>query len=306
MTETPDDGEDANRALSVPPVNPEPRDDWRPPPRLEWGVFGPEDEHLATPAPRRDWRRIGAAASLAFVVAIGGAVAAAHLRQSARAELAESRALAHRLDALTTKLDSLETGRIRDELASQRELIAEIKAGAANARDAGGAVAQLASRVDRLEKDQSARLDKLAERWDHDATGRLAEMTARLDKLETKAAAPVVAAAAPTPPAKPEAAKTETAKIEVAKAEAAKAEATKPAPNVSYETTGSIAKPARLRGFRVAEIHNGYAIIDGPNGEFEVGPGDRAPDGGRVLRIERHGRDWVVVTTIGEIAAMND
>jgi hypothetical protein len=265
----------------MPAVSPE---DWRAPPRLEWRVFGPQEEAPAAQKPLRDWRRLAAAASLAVVVAIGGAAAAVHMRQAARTELAETHALQHRLDALTAKLDTLETGRIRDELASQRKLIAEIKAGAANARDAGGAVAQLVARVDRLEKEQSARLDKLSERLDHDNGPRGADVAPRPDKLEAKAAVPVVAAAAPPP----------------------KSEPARAAPGVSNETTGSIEKPRpRLRGFHVAEIHNGYALIDGPNGQFEVGPGDRTPDGGRVLRIERHGRDWVVVTTAGEIATKN-
>ena len=47
-------------------------------------------------------------------------------------------------------------------------------------------------------------------------------------------------------------------------------------------------------------------MIDGPGGEFAVGPGDVVPGGGRVLRIERHGRDWVVVTTQGQIVATDD
>jgi hypothetical protein len=291
------------------------------PPRLNWS-FTRDD---APQAPRRDWRRIAAAASLASVVAIGGAAAAVHWRQAERAEIAETRTLVHRLDALSARFESLETNRIRDELASQRKLIAEIKAGAANARDVSGAVGQLGARVDRLEKDQSARLDrldhdasarladvttrldkleskataavaaskdqsaKLAERMDHDAAARLADMTARLDKLESKVATATAAIAAPPPkpPAKPEAAKVE--------------------PTVSNETTGSIEKPRpRLRGFFVSEIHNGYAMIDGPAGEFAVGPGDIVPGAGRVIRIERHGRDWVVITTTGQITAMED
>jgi hypothetical protein len=69
-------------------------------------------------------------------------------------------------------------------------------------------------------------------------------------------------------------------------------------------TTASIEKPRpRLRGYFVSEIHNGYAMIDGPRGEFAVAPGDLMPGGGRVLKIERHGRDWVVETTQGQILA---
>jgi hypothetical protein len=245
--------------------------------------------------PPRDWGRIAAAASLAGVVLVGAAAAAAHVHawRVTRAEEAQARALAHRLDGMTARLDSLDINRSRDDLANLKKVLAEIRAGAASAHEVSGAVAQLGQRVEKLEKDQSARLDKLGERIDHDSAGRLGELTARLDRLEARAAPTVATVAAapspalkatPTPPAKPEAAKA--------------------APAVSNETTASIDKPRpRLRGFYVAEIHNGYAMIDSPQGEFAVTPGDVVPGGGRVLRIERHGRDWVVVTTQGQIVA---
>ena len=262
--------------------------------RREPRAFSAESE--ARPAkPSRDWGRLAAAASLAGVVLVGAAAAAAHIHawRMTRAEEAQARALAHRLDGMTTRLDSLDTNRARDDLANLKKVLAEIRAGAASARDVGGAVAQLGQRVEKLEKDQSARLDKLGDRIDHESATRLGEVTARLDRLEAKAATSVAtAAAAASPPLK--AAATPPAKPEPAKAE----------PGVSNETTASIDKPRpRLRGFFVAEIHNGYAMIDSPQGEFAVAPGDIVPGGGRVLRIERHGRDWVVVTTQGQIVA---
>jgi hypothetical protein len=225
----------------------------------------------------RDWARWRAAASLAAVVLIGAAAAASHVHalRIAAADEAMAAANASRLDAMSARMEALEASRSRDEIAGLKKLLAEIKAGAASARDVGGAVGQLTARVDRLEKDQSARLEKLGDRIDKDSAARLAEVTARLDKLEAKA----TVAAAPA----------------------------KPAAGVSYETTGAIDKPKpRLRGLYLAEVHNGYAMIDSPGGEFAVAPGDTIPGGGRVLRIERHGRDWVVVTTTGQIAASTD
>ncbi len=231
----------------------------------------------------RDWRRLRAAASLAAVLTIGAAAAAAHVHgmRVASAEEAQARLLTHRLDAMSRRLEMLEATRSRDELATIRKVLAEIKTGAASTRDMGGAVTQLASRMDKLEKEQGARLDKLGDRIDRDAAARLANVSARLEKLEAKT---VVASL----PAKP------SPKAVVAKA----------SPGVSYEPTGSIDRaPPRLRNFFLAEIHNGYAMIDSPAGEFAVAPGDIVPGGGRVLRIERHGRDWVVVTTQGQIVA---
>jgi hypothetical protein len=247
---------------------------------------GRSERPAANRAPR-DWRRLRAAASLAAVVVIGAAAAAAHVHglRVAEAQEAQARALTHRLDAMGKRLETLEATRSRDELANLRKVLAEIKAGAANTRDMGGAVAQLASRVDKLEKEQVARLDKLGDRIDHNSAARLADVTSRLDKLEAKTASAAVAAK-PSP------------KLNVAKAAA---------PGVSYEQTGAIDRPPpRLRNFFLAEIHNGYAMIASPAGEFAVAPGDIVPGGGRVLRIERRGRDWVVVTTQGQIVAADD
>jgi len=240
-------------------------------------IHGAQDEapHWAdanfTQAPERSAparRNWRGAASLVAVLLIGAAAAAAqvHAARVANAERAETHALAHRLEAIAASLQSLDAN--RPDLASLKKSLAEIKA---NAHEFGGAVAQLNARVDRLEKDQTSRLDKL----EKDSGQQLAGVAQRIEKLEAKAAA------------KPEPAKS--------------------APVVSMETTGSVEKPkAPLRNLYLSEIHNGYAMIESPQGEFAVAPGDLVPGGGRVLRIERHGRDWVVVTTLGQIASTAD
>ena len=298
-----------------------------------------------------DWRRIAAAVSLATVVSIGIAAAAVHVGETrvASAESATARSLSERLDTMSARLESLDANRTHDEVANFRKVLAEIKnsvAGAHNVSDgvnqlsarvdrlekeqggkfdklgdridrdsasrladiagrldkleakasgagASGAVAQLGERLDHIEKDQSARLDKLGEHLDHDASSRIAEVTARLDKFEAKIAAkPAVAGVAPSP-TKP--------------APVASAVTTKFAPSVSDEVTGSIERPRpQLRGYYLSEVHNGYAMIDSPAGEIAVAPGDMLPGGGRVLRIERRGRTWAVVTTQGQIVAMDD
>ena len=43
------------------------------------------------------------------------------------------------------------------------------------------------------------------------------------------------------------------------------------------------------------------AVVEGPNGYRQIGPGDFLPGAGRVERIERRGRDWAVVTNQGYI-----
>lgn len=59
-----------------------------------------------------------------------------------------------------------------------------------------------------------------------------------------------------------------------------------------------------LRGrYSLREVSGGLALVADRYGAVEiVGPGDDIPGGGRVLSIERRGRQWVVVTTRGVIA----
>ncbi len=338
-------------------AKPEPIDPDAPPIELLMFDLRGEEAVSAKPSSSRtplDWRRIAAAVSLATVVSIGIAAAAVHVSETrvASAESATARSLSERLDSMSARLESLDANRTHDEVANFRKVLTEIKssvagahnvsdginqltarvdrlekeqggkfdklgdridhdsanrladiagrldkleakANSASAHDVSGAVAQLGERLDHIEKDQSARLDKLGEHLDHDASSRIGEVTARLDKLEAKIATkPAIAAVAPSQ-SKP--------------TPVASAATTKFAPSVSDEMTGSIDRPRpQLRGYYLSEVHNGYAMIGSPAGEIAVAPGDMLPGGGRVLRIERHGRTWAVVTTQGQIVAMDD
>ncbi|MGD0641422.1 MAG: hypothetical protein ABSC22_11800 [Roseiarcus sp.] len=221
----------------------------------------------------------GLAAGLALLAAVAAAGLYDHVRQSnllaAKAE--ESHSLAQTVRALKDRIDAIEAARAHDETADLRKVTVEMKAESGATRDLSGALAQLTARLDRVDHDQSARLDKLADRIDRESTARIADLATRLDKLEKKPPAAVVASL-PPPPAKPD-------------------------PGVSNETTGSIEKPrAPLRGYWVVDVQDGVAIIDGRDGPRQVAPGDVLPGAGRVERIERHGRDWVVVTSSGTIA----
>lgn len=225
----------------------------------------------------------------------------------------ETESLAETVKILKTKIGALEAAK-QNEIVDLRKTVADLKSGLANARDAGSATSQLSARFDRTEHDQEARIEKLGERVDHDAavhyadlTSRLEKVTervdhdatahnadfaARLEKLEKKAAAPVVAALAPAQPA-PAAvpAKPSTPPLPpIAR------------PDVSKETTGSIPAPRPpIRNWVVREVHGNVAIVEGPYGYREIGPGDMLPGAGRVERIERRGRDWAVVTNQGTI-----
>jgi len=250
------------------------------PPRLELLPYALTDR-----APPRAGlsRAVVWASSLAAGLALiaGGAAAALydHARETnlIAAKSEETRSLAQTVKTLKDRIDAIEAARAHDEGADMRKIAAEMKGESAGVRDLSANLGQTNARIDKLERDHGARLDKLADRFDHETAGKLADLSGRLDKLEKRpvAAAPV----APAPPAKPVPA----------------------AAMVSNETTGSIDRP-KLRGYWLVEADEGYAVIDGRDGPQQVAPGDVLPGIGRVQRIERRGRDWVVVTSAGVIA----
>jgi hypothetical protein len=262
--------------------------------------------------------QIGAvAASLALVSVLAAASISYKSQQDQYlvTQSQETESLAETVKTLKAKIAALEAAK-RDEIGDLRKTVADLKNGVAAARDAGSSTAQLSARYDRVEHEQDARIEKLGERVDHDAathyadlTSRLeklseridheatahnADFTSRLEKLEKKAAAPVVAAitpaqAAPTPPVAQKAPTPPTPPV---------------APGVSKETTGSIPAPRPpIRNWIVREVHGGMAVVEGPYGYRQIGPGDTLPGAGRVERIERNGRDWSVVTSQGTISS---
>ncbi len=145
-----------------------------------------------------------AAAIAAAGVLAGGALWAFDVHRSQASLLAEqaheSRALAKTIDALGARLSAMESARPRDELVELRRSVGEIRSSVASSRDLSGAIAQLAQRVEKLDREESAKVDRINERVDRETSAEAAELAARIDKLEKKA----VVAAAPAPtPAKP-------------------------------------------------------------------------------------------------------
>jgi hypothetical protein len=240
------------------------------------------------------------AAGLALVAAMTAVGFYDHARQAGviAAKAQESADLAQSVKSLKDRLDAIEATRSRDETADFRKIAAEIKAQRDAAHDLSGALTQLTARVDRVDHDQNGRLDKLADRIDHDSSARMADLAARIEKLE-KRPAPVVAAITPPPAPTP----TPAAKP-VAASSPAPTPMAKPETLVSNETTGSIDKSHQtLRNYWLLDVQGNYALVGGRDGPQQVTAGDFLPGAGRVLRIERHGRDWVVVTSSGQIAS---
>ncbi len=162
--------------------------------------------------------------------------------------------------------------------------------------------ADIAARLDTLEKkvavpatpasefaDVVARLDKMEKRVAVAAApaSEFADITTRLDKLEKRAAVPATSSAKPFPPATP---KQSTLK-------------TRTEPSASNE----IARPDNprplLRDYSVEDVQDGIAVVYSRYGPQQVAPGDFIPGAGRVLRIERRGGDWFVLTSLGVITS---
>ncbi len=194
--------------------------------------------------------------------------------------------------------------------------------------DIRAALAQATTRLDKLEREYGARLDKLGEEVDANSATRLAEITARLDALDKKAAAPAAESpdlaarldklekqAALAPASEIADLKTRLDRLEKQAAVAA-ASPSKPVARAAPKPSALTARaqpsakfdppvaPGRvLQDYAVEDVRGGVAVVDGRYGTLEVAPGDFIPGAGRVLRIERRGGDWVVLTSGGVIAS---
>ena len=78
------------------------------------------------------------------------------------------------------------------------------------------------------------------------------------------------------------------------------ARADRSAPN---ETAKSDNPGPLLRDYSVEDARDGIAVVDSRSGPQEVATGDFIPGAGRVLRIEKRGGDWFVLTSRGVIAS---
>ncbi len=200
----------------------------------------------------------------------------------------------------------------------------------ATIRDLGAALTQVTIRLDQIEHDYGARMDQLGERIDQNAS-----LAARLDALEKKAGVPAApasqlvdittrlnklekTAAVPAAPGSEFADLTARLNRLEKRAAGSAASSATPLPPVAPKqstlmaraepsTANEIARPDSpgplLRDFRVEDVRGGVAMVDGRYGPQEVAPGDYIPGAGRVLRIERRGGNWFVVTSRGAIAS---
>jgi hypothetical protein len=203
-----------------------------------------------------------------------------------------------RLDRLSERIDQNSSARFA-EIAARLD---KLEQKAAAPTTAAADFADVVARLDRLEKkpvaaappayqlaDIAARLDKLEKRPVVSATPsrEAAESSPRLDKGDRKVAVPPASPAAPLPPATPKQSTLMAGAEPPAPSETAKADDLKPL----------------LRDYSVEDVRFGIALVGSRHGSQQVAPGDVIPGAGRVLRIERRGGNWAVVTSLGVIAS---
>ncbi|MBV8104973.1 MAG: hypothetical protein JO223_10190 [Hyphomicrobiales bacterium] len=233
-----------------------------------------------------------AIAFAAFGAGAGALVINDHRREAAliAQHAHQTESLARTVDALAARLSAIDSAKAHDELIELRRSVGEIRSSSASSQELSAALAQLSQRVETLDREESARVDKLGERFGHEAGAQVAELSARIEKLEKK-----VVAAAPPPPPPPQSPPVQPKQPALPPKFGA---------NVSMETTGSIERPRPLlRRYVVLGARDDVALLEGRDGEYAVRPGDVLPGAGRVERIEREAGSWVVLTDQGRIGA---
>jgi hypothetical protein len=181
------------------------------------------------------------------------------------------------------------------------------------------AIIEFSARVEALDRDSAARMLYAArdnavrfEKLDRDVTARLGEVdkfvmrsAERITKLELRTdpvvgPSPVSFAPPATPRAPMALAPISFPRLRpLAEADAAPL----PAETTRVAATQRSANPNRIpvHGYVLRDVRQGVAVLEGRSGLRQVAPGDDIPGAGRVRAIEKRGREWVVVTSVGVI-----
>ncbi len=243
------------------------------------------------PTPPRRSRFASVATVAAAAVLAGGAFVAFNAHRLAAGLIAEqadeTKALVKTIDALNARLSVIESAKSHDELVELRRSMGQIQSNVAASRELSGALAELAQRVDKLDRQENAKADKLNASVERETSAQTAGLAARIDKLEKVVASAAPAPAPANPPAPPQKPSLSAPKL---------------GPNVSMETTGSIERPRSiLRGYIVLGARDDVALVEGRYGDRAVRRGDFLPGAGRVEGITRADGSWIVLTERGQI-----
>jgi uncharacterized protein YidB (DUF937 family) len=206
--------------------------------------------------------------------------------EALRAAQSQSRSDATALEGLKTRLDAVKA-------------------------ETGASIAELAGKVENMQRDPEAKLSQVIE---------------RLDRIEHQIAAPLATTSIGAVSAPGKAAAGKQAQLAVAPAKpplenahgqrkiGGRGDAFDPSQNPTApgvpRPLGSLAPaastPQLITNWVVRNVYDGIALVDGPRGSIEVAPGEIIPGAGMVKSIERRGGGWIVITSRGLIDSARD
>ncbi|MGH6837509.1 MAG: YidB family protein [Methylocella sp.] len=177
--------------------------------------------------------------------------------------------------------------------------------------ETGASIADLAGKVEQMQREPVARLSQVIE---------------RLDRIERQIAAPTATASLGAASAPGAAAARKQAQTAVAPAKSplenahgqkktgGRHDAFDPSQNPTApgvpRPLGSLAPaaspPQLITNWIVRDVYNGIALVESPRGSIEVAPGEIIPGAGTVKSIERRGGGWIVITSRGLIDSARD
>jgi uncharacterized protein YidB (DUF937 family) len=176
--------------------------------------------------------------------------------------------------------------------------------------ETGAAIAELAGKVENMQREPEAKLSEVIERLDrieHQiaplATASLGVASAPGNAAAGKPAQPAVAQAKPP--------------LENAHGQrkiGGRGDAFDPSKNPTApgvpRPLGSLAPaantPQLITNWVVRDVYAGVAVVESPHGSMEVAPGELIPGAGTVKSIERRGGGWIVITSRGLIDSARD
>lgn len=209
-------------------------------------------------------RRLTAMAAIFALAAVAGVIGGS----------LTTAAFGHRSVDKTNSATQQQVQALNETIGKLNAELAALKASAE--RSAKADASHLAKITDRVEKVEKAQAEPAA---------KLAKLSETVEKLRVTAATP----AAPAPAAAKENVKETTASI--------------PTPVAAPNRAPEAHRLPTVVGWRIRDIANGGALIEGREGLYEVYAGDPLPGLGRVDAIRKQDGRWVVVTSKGLIVA---
>jgi hypothetical protein len=204
-------------------------------------------------------------------------------------------ALSNEVHGIEARLNSLPaTGQTSEEIRALKKSIDGLRASLeAEKAEADASIAKLSAKFDQLQREPAKITRASLEKGEHAESNPAVERT--IDPKAIQAALDKAARAE-----KPDPITTASIPAEPPSAESAAPRAQ------SLASAEPPKKPQLLTNWVVRDVYDGIALVEGPEGAFEVMPGDTIPGAGTVRSIERRAGGWIVVTSRGLVDYARD